>query len=259
MASALVPTEMSSSSESSLVELPLPYDISSAVSRALRIQSTGSLEENVYQRTTRVRRSLSYPTGYYDFPAHQSTSSYNVGQGENYTAAYYCASTGNPYFYSIPNSAAVDPHSYFYAQPSYPAIHPAGVQMEVEAWTENSMCNNSSEMLESQSNMEQLDRFCKYIDSSGDEELIVEGGETNMLGTAAVNYHHDCYIPGGMQSAMMTSPPPTKKQRKAFPTMSLSSYYEEVEDEWLVELENQSMWREFHSVGTEMVITKAGR
>lgn len=258
---SLIPTEMSSSSESSLVELPLPYDISSAVSRALRIQSTSSLEENVYQGSrVRSTRSLSYPTGYYDFPAHQASTSgaYKVSQGENYTTPYYC-STGNPYFYSIPNSAALDPHSYFYPQHHYPAIHPAGVQMEVEAWTENAaICNSSSAMLESQANMEQLDQFCKYIDSSGDEELIVEGGETNMLGTAAANY--DRYISGGMmQSAMMGSPPPKKQRKTIFPTMSLSSYYEEVEDEWMVELENLTMWKEFHSVGTEMVITKAGR
>lgn len=131
--------------------------------------------------------------------------------------------------------------------------------MEVEAWTENAgICNSSSDLLESQANIEQLDRFCKYIDSSGDEELIVEGGETNMLATAAANY--DCYMAaGGMQSAMMGSPPPKKQRKTAFPSMSLSSYYEEVEDEWIVELENMAMWKEFHEVGTEMVITKAGR
>lgn len=255
---------MSSSSESSLTELPLPYDISSAVSRALRINSAGSGEENPLPRT-RSRRSLSFP-GYYDFPAHQgpSVSAYNGSDGENYAAAScYCSAASNPYFYSIPSA---DPqHPYFYPQHHYPAIHPNDpqVQMEVEAWTENttmSICNSSTDLLESQANIEQLDRFCKYIDSSGDEELITDRGESSMLSSIKANY--ECYI-AGRRSAMIGSPP--KKKRKNACAMSLSSYFEEdyvgmdeIHD-WKVELENATMWREFDNVGTEMVITKAGR
>lgn len=214
-----------------------------------------------------MARSFSYPTGYYDLPAHQASTSraYNVSQTENYSSGYYCSSSNsNPYFYSIPSSAGmVETQPYFYPQHHYPAIHPADIQMEVEAWTENtsmSLCNSSSDMLESQANMEQLDQFCKYIDSSGDEELIVDGGESNMLGHAAANY--DCYIASGVQTAMIGSPP-KKKRKNFFPVMSLPSYYEEEMDEdmgeWKVELENSSIWKEFDSVGTEMVITKAGR
>lgn len=262
---------MSSSPEGSLVELPLPFDISSAVSRALRINSTGCLEENVYQRRGRIARSFSYPGYYQSFPAHQASTSgaYNVGQTENYSAGYYCSSSNtNPYFYSVPSTAAmIEPQPYFYPQHHYPAIHPADIQMEVEAWTEDtsmSLCNSSSDMLESQANMEQLDQFCKYIDSSGDEELIAEGAESNMLGNAAANY--DCYIAGGFQSAaMIGSTPPKKKRKSIFPVMSLPSYYEEDIDEddimgeWRVVLENSCIWKEFDNVGTEMVITKAGR
>lgn len=212
-------------------------------------------------------RSLSFPTGYYDYPAHQASSSsaYNVGQSqENYAAAYYCP-TSNPYFYSIPSSAAIDPTSYFYPQHHYPAIHPAGVQMEVEAWTENTtvpICNSSSDLLESQANIEQLDQFCKYIDSSGDEELVIDpGAENTMIGTTP-KANYDCYIARGMQSAMIGSPP-KKKRKDVCAIMPHPTYYEEeAEDDmrnWKVELENSVMWKEFDSVGTEMVITKAGR
>lgn len=256
---------MSSSSENSLAELPLPYDISSAVSRALHMDSMGGAE-NVYSK-----RSLSYPSGYYDFPAHNAATSAYSGvssEGESYPAAAYYCPTSNPYFYSMPNSAAAvtctDPQQYLYPHHYHHStiIHPSEVpqvQMEVEAWSDSttiSICNNSSdELLESQANIEQLDQFCKYIDSSGDEELIVADKTENQIMLGSMKNDYGCYVTDG-------SPP--KRERKNTCTMSLpsSSYFEDDAEElrsWKVELENRGMWREFDGVGTEMVITKAGR
>lgn len=254
---------MSSSSESSLAELPLPYDISSAVSRALHINSTVHGEEP--SRPKPRARALSYP-GYYDFPAHSSSAS---AYGENY-AAYYCS---NPYFYNAAVAAgkADPPPQYLYPH-HYSSIHPADahVQMEVEAWSESttmSICNSSTDIsLDSKVNMEQLDQFCKYIDSSGDEELISEKGENSMFGSTGKNYAY--YTSRGLRSGFSNQSPPKKKRRSTC-AMSLSGYYEDDFDEeeesedgvrnWKVELDNSCMWEEFDSVGTEMVITKAGR
>lgn len=269
---------MSSSSESSLVELPLPYDISSAVSRALRIDSTATVRATENSLPGRSSRSLSYPTGYYDFPAHGSTtaSAYSVSSdGENYAAGYYCPTVSNPYYYhhhhhslSSGAIAAPEPQPYLYPH-HYSAIHPADshVQMEIEAWSETttmSICNSSTDLLESKVNMEQLDRFCKYIDSSGDEEFGMGKDESNSCMLASAKTEYGCYVTRSLRS-VMTASPPKKKQRKSTCVMSLSSYYDDDLDDvdelrnWKVELENGNMWREFDNVGTEMVITKAGR
>ena len=291
---------MSSSSENSLAELPLPYDISSAVSRALRVNSAGAMEELAYnpgsnQAAGRSARSLSYTTAYYDYPAHphQHSGAYNVvgpGESENFATAAAAPPPPPPpppptyfngqYFYgSIPNSTAAtataaaqapDPPPYYYPHHYTASIYPTSpqVQMEVEAWTENSICNSSSDMLESQSNIEQLDQFCRYIDSSGDEELVGEGSSSSTMKADYERYSR------GMRSAMIGSPP-KRKRKNSYPVAMSSSYYcggeeeEEEEEErrereedtgdWKVVLENSSMWKEFDRVGTEMVITKAGR
>ena len=266
---------MSSSSESSLAELPLPYDISSAVSRALRVNSTGGdAEESSYPRSLGGRsRSLSYPTGYYDFPTHHQASTsaaaaaaYNVGEGSYGGAAYYCTAATSPYYYppnisaSIPTSVGPEIHPYYYPHHYHSAIHPVAdpqVQMEVEAWTENtsmSICNSSGDLLESQANIEQLDKFCKYIDSSGEEELATE--EESEQGTETTSY--DCYVARNMRSAMIGSPPKKKRRSSVVYYEEESTMAEEVRG-WKMELENASMWKEFDAVGTEMVITKAGR
>ncbi len=256
---------MSSSSESSLAELPLPYAISSAVSRALHMDPSACSDGTLPRRG----RSLSYPmtagSYFHDFPAHSAAAAYNVSESENYPATYY-HQTSSPYYYAaIPGSAPPEGGQFLYPHP-YSIIHPEQqVQMEIEAWSEStamSICSGSGsgDLLESQVNMEQLDQFCKYIDSSGDEEFTVEKGESSMLGSAEIEY--SCY---NLRRGMAGSPPPKKKRKSSSCAMALKSYYEDDPDgmeelrDWGLELENASMWREFDSIGTEMVITKAGR
>ena len=270
---------MSTSSEGSLAELPLPYDISSAVSRALRIESTSS-ENNAPPRRRLVKRarSVSYPStsSYlttYDYPAHSTKSAYNLSDSENnYAAAAAAAYYSSNYPYYNHSFGPHHPQQYFYPH-HFSAVHPADlhVQMEVEAWSETatiSICNSSSDLLDSQVNIEQLDRFCKYIDSSGDEDYIMEKTDDDYMSGPLKN-DYERYM---ARNRMMNSPP-RKKQRNV---LSTASYYEDDLDssvdtslgesvydqdvqQWKVELENSSMWREFDRVGTEMVITKAGR
>lgn len=270
---------MSSGSESSLAELPQPYDISSAVSKALHVSTTvhGAEGETVRPKPSRAR-TLSYP-GYYDFPAHSSSAS---AYSENYAAGYYC---GTPYYFSPSVSAAAavaaaaaavatdPPQQYLYPH-HYASIHPAEahVQMEVEAWSESttmSICNSTTDLsLESKVNMEQLDQFCKYIDSSGDEELISEKAERSMFSSAGKDYRGYSARAMSRSAAEYSKESPPRKKRRSTCPVSISGYYEEdfEEDEdedgarnWKVELDNSCMWKEFDSVGTEMVITKAGR
>ncbi len=263
---------MSTSSDSSLTELPQPYDISSAVSKALRIKSAGKRSN---ERKTMRPRAVSYPTtsGYltaYDFPAHRC-------DGDCYLSpvGYYCPPSNNLYqYYGHPSSAppaSADPQQFLYPHHyTAAAVHPCSSpptpahQVEIDAWGEStalSICNSSSEMLESQMDIEQLDRFCKYIDSNSDDEYIVEKSED---GPEDGPDDYGCFISGSLTSRLVDSPP-KKKKRKSMHSVALSGYYDEDMDggeellDWKVELENSSMWREFDRVGTEMVITKAGR
>lgn len=315
----------SSNSETSLAELPQPYDISSAVSKAFCIDipaatcgATPEIGSNCAQKRI---RSASYPvhasymTTNYDIQVpsqgvHGLGRSYNIGEsGDNCSAvasSYYCpASNTYPYYNPHP-----EPAQYLYPlqqqqlQQHYPptvTVHPVLdtplAHMDMEAWNETaamSICNSSSNIFDSQENIEQLDKFCKYIDSSGDEEFMADkdssGGEgCSEAGCSGegcgsgngggmfnpVKNRYECFITGNLCSEMLDSPP--KKKRRSACAMSMSDYFSDdlentmdstivegvfdsSEDRsWKVELDNATMWREFDMVGTEMVITKAGR
>ena len=93
----------------------------------------------------------------------------------------------------------------------------------------------------------------------------------------AAKNRYKCFITGNPCSEMLDSPP--KKKRRSACSVSVSDYYSDdidnaaesslaertynssptEERNWIVELDNAIMWREFDMVGTEMVITKAGR
>lgn len=316
---------MSSSSETSLAELPQPYDISSAVSKALCLPSGGGAaakpEVSICSSNSAPKRmrSASYPVpaGYltsYDMQvpslgAHGLSNSYGVGDGSDNCAAaassYYCpASNTYPYYTPHPEPAQYlypvqhqqqhyPPTAVMHQLPDLPQAH-----MDMEPWNETaamSICNSSSSIFDSQENIEQLDKFCKYIDSSGDEEFMVEresssgegcnGEACNGEGCSnadgrgilnpAKNRYDQCFITGNLCSEMLDSPP--KKKRRNACAMSMSDYFSDdldntmdstlvegvfdstEERSWKVELDNATMWREFDMVGTEMVITKAGR
>lgn len=367
---------MSSSSETSLAELPQPYDISTAVSKALCIDhpsaSSGILTKpeigvcsgssnNNANNNCRSRRgsatglfpaSAGYLSNYemqvqggVGIPHHGC--SYSVGDGsDSYSAAaspYYCPGPSTPYppyFHHLPETtqylyplhhphhpsqAQQHPHQQqTQQQPQHyhptPILHhqlpdpPHTSHMEMESWSETaamSLCTSTSSMFESPESIEQLDKFCKYIDSSGDEEFMTdkdgessvegcsrdgcsgagcsgagcsggaggsEGGEGDHTLLNSAKNRYKCFITGNPCSEMLDSPP--KKRRRA--VCGVAEYYNESLDNtvagnsaalmkrkynsvtmeernWIVEMDNANMWRQFDMVGTEMVITKAGR
>ena len=87
--------------------------------------------------------------------------------------------------------------------------------METDAWGENTSAN-----------MEELERFCRYID--GDTETEEDTDEYNS--------------------------PVKKRQRSGNKSMHQGSL-----EYAQVELVNSDLWTEFSQIGTEMVITKNGR
>ena len=93
------------------------------------------------------------------------------------------------------------------------------------------------------------------------------GVEASMLVQAKKQRKY--FITGSACREMLDSPP----KRKHRSVCSLPNFYRDSRDtrervysprsveqrNWVVELDNTSMWLEFDSLGTEMVITKAGR
>ena len=86
-------------------------------------------------------------------------------------------------------------------------------------------------------NMEELERFCKYIDGEErQEETSLHVNEAEMKNEEVVNSGHTC----------------KKGARKMASTCTCMSRYS-------VLLENSDLWEQFAKNGTEMVITKNGR
>ena len=172
-----------SSSEESLRELPQPYDISTAVSRALRLSSSTGTDCDV-DRPARCG------------PAYRLTG-YDGGNALK-----------GPEFYSAPESHTYRFENYF-----------EGVQleMEVEAWSSDDKSGGAEEP-------QQLDMFCRYL-QNGDYESSPENSPEKY----PPRIHHPCY-----------------QQPRHHPG-------------WTVRLENDRLWKQFDSIGTEMVITKNGR
>ena len=84
-------------------------------------------------------------------------------------------------------------------------------------------------------NMADLEKFCKYIDGEEEEEVVPS---TNKRVTKGKAPKSKC-----VRQLLM---PPSKSAQSKYLT-------------WHLELANASLWRKFHSIGTEMVITKNGR
>lgn len=264
---------MSFSSDDSLGDLPLPYDISSAVSRALRINSTGSTSPDDGSKVVHPSNSLTaVDTSSHSIKAQVAMPHFNRSRQPS-NASYVYENTLQPNF-----TTPTGPHQY--PTPGQPAIYDQFGMEAVDAWNDStvtvSICRSSESMLDSQNDMEQLDQFCSYIVSNSDEELPLENNNSSGLAAAPIYpsnsfpgpaYYYQ-YPPVGLDS------PPRKKQRSTtssyrdyhYPT-SCSSTESSPEKCvgaqnaacWTMRLENLSLWRQFDQIGTEMVITKGGR
>ena len=263
---------MSFSSDDSLGDLPLPYDISTAVSRALRINSTGSTSPDDGSKVVHPSNSLTaVDTTSHAIKAHVAMPSQITCTRQPSSASYVYENTLQPNF--TPTGLHHYPNS------GHPAIYDQFGMEAVDAWNDSTMtvniCRSSESMLDSQNDMEQLDQFCSYIVSNSDEELPLENNSSTGQLQAAPIYpsnsfpgpaYYYQYPPVGLDS------PPRKKQRSTssfreyrYPT-SCSSTESSPEKcvgaqnaHWTMKLENLSLWRQFDQIGTEMVITKGGR
>ena len=212
---------MSISPVDSLGELPQPFDISSAVFRALRLSSSGGTEVESHRPASERLKSLTATDG-----------------GERSKAP-------TPGVSSVPNT---------FDDSVLEDIHLA--EMEIEAWAEM----RSEDLLDTE--IEQLDDFCRYIDNDSDEELDskTENGDKP---TCAERSHSYSDYP-----RKRTRQPPAKKRRCTYyegssPDVSPVKYAPEPllqqDCPWRVRLQNSVLWRQFDRIGTEMVITKNGR
>ena len=257
---------MSISSDDSLGDLPLPYDISSAVSRALRINSTDGTTSMHERNGCPAGVCPSTPLTVFD------TTSHDI-KGHAMNPHFNCLSDPTTASCAYDNTL----HLNFPRLHHYPnqLVYPEQFGREsMDAWSDNTVtvtiCSSSESMLDSPNDMDQLDQFCNYIVSSSEEELPVE----NTNSSAAPVYPAGTY-PGPSyyyQYPVGVESPPRKRPRSTssygdyqYPSCSstesspekLISRHQKVY--WAMKLENASLWRQFDEIGTEMVITKGGR
>ena len=131
--------------------------------------------------------------------------------------------------------------------------------MEIEGWAEM----QSEDLLDTE--IEQLDDFCRYIDNDSNDELDskIENGDEDFKPASAERSHSYSNYP-----CKKTRQPPAKKRRCTYyegsnADLSLVKYAPEPllqqSCPWRVRLHNSSLWKQFDRIGTEMVITKNGR
>ena len=232
---------MSASSEDSLTELPLPFDISSAVSRALRINSTDGTDVPVYPSN----HSTLYPANVAEGGVLTGFDSPEGGLRRDHNVCYrshYCypatAQDCTPY--------SSYPTRYLFPRPPPPAYPSTRLDLPpYETMSSSSSTisvHASGEEYDTPSNPEQLEQFYKFMHSQS-------------------NPQHDRTQSCSYATFCPTDSPPSKRRRNT--TQYCEDDYgndsEYCEWPWQVELENKSIWRQFDDVGTEMVVTKGGR
>ena len=246
---------MSISSDDSLGDLPLPYDISSAVSRALRINSTDG-----------ASIPHEHPKNF--CPPNSLTALDNPANDIKKNAAKQCFNYHN----SASNVYERTLHSNY--PPPYSSNPPVYDQFRMDAmdaWSDSnvtvSICSSSESMLDSQNDLEQLDQFCNYIVSNSDDELPLESTAAAPIYPAGLypppTYHYQ------FPACADTQSPPRKMPRSTssyadyhYPSCSSTENSPDKcvrQNHWRMKLENTTLWRQFDEISTEMVITKGGR
>ena len=153
----------------------------------------------------------------------------------------------------------------------------------METWNDNTwtvtVCSSSENMLDSQNDMVELDEFCNYIMCDGDEELtLVDDSSSAQAAAADLVFPSNPFPSPAYQFRVGVDSPPRKKHRSSAPnieeyqcpTSCISTESSPVNDadrplqadgnnRWTMTLENGPLWQQFDRIGTEMVITKAGR
>ena len=243
-------TPAMSNSPESLQELPQPFDISTAVSLALRFNSPCS-----------TVGSLS------DFHHHQINCTVNRSSDEWYGHPTKSAQ-------ALSTEMILPPSSYV---GSMEGMH---YQMQLDAWSDSTTLS-TDDIFETEA--EQLDSFCKYLDSTGDEdisEVLIPSPpphdqQHDYLRQQAVHFRHNQqqqalhkkkkrlsssahYAGGSVHYTAGCTDDPLEKLHGIQP-LRLLEPEPVVKCLWKVELANWDLWQAFDQIGTEMVITKNGR
>ena len=265
---------MSISSEDSLSELPLPYDISSAVSRALRINSASD--------GTPLRqphgRSMSVCPSYYltanDDSRDASKEVRRASHPHNYYDCQYQSYNHSSQLHAINFEPKLN-----YPFPSHPDRSTFTIQTDMEPINEITavtLCSSTEDFLESEANANQLDQFCKYIDCTNDNDPITTNiPEYGPVPPLYDTVHRRYTITGESVPLSLRMREPMRKKIRSYtaymddcssPEVSPMKQYPPPAScytlgcqQWTAQLENSHLWKQFDQIGTEMVITKGGR
>ena len=214
-------------SPESLKELPRPCDISTAVSVALRI--------NDVEDADALAR---------DSAIHQKSRT---------SGGPMCFSTKNvhPVLADL-SSTGIRAQQISSAEAV--AVGDVQFEMQLDSWSDSTVGVDSEDFLESPSNIEELDKLCKYIDGDSDEEPpeILDDQSSHFETEASQQFRNG----NARNSQVARYWSPDRSPLKEFHSPLRMDNHKRP---WRVELMNSQIWRQFDSVGTEMVITKNGR
>ncbi|KAL5484169.1 hypothetical protein EMCRGX_G020621 [Ephydatia muelleri] len=242
-----------SNSPESLHELPQPFDISTAVSLALRFNSPCTAVTN--------------PLGTLSDFRHQINCAVNRSSDDWYSrdpAKEQVQQTTS----SVAEAEMILPGGGGYVGPMEDTHYP---QMELDAWSDSTTLS-TEDIFDSEA--EQLDRFCKYIDSTGDDdipEVLIRSPpqQHGYLHQQAAHYcQHNQHQLHNKKKKRVNNPDPTLygdyadeplEKLHGFQPLRLLDPEPVVKCPWRVELANWDLWQAFDQIGTEMVITKNGR
>lgn len=207
-------------SPASLNELPLPYDISAAVQEALCLNASPEAA-GVHDLADSAKCSVKY----------------SGIERENRVRADKkpVQTTEEAFDKLIPELTAKDVLEDVFDSLSIPP-------MDTDAW--------AAENEEQGSNMEDLERFCRYID--GDEEA--ESDRSGQTSPVLDKYRPKTVPCLGSPVKPVRSSATRCVRQIAMPPAPVANY-----TPWSLELANKELWHQFNGIGTEMVITKNGR
>ena len=229
---------MSSSSVESLGELPQPYDISSAVSKALRIHSSSA--ESSSEVSARGAGHVLPLT------ANETSTASNTLRAR----AKSCCDDYQSRFYS-------DPKVHYYETDFQ-------MEMEIADSTISAICNTFEDPLSAASSITELEHFCTFLDNSRDledQDVISTPEKTpptrrmpcthpSSLGASSKRRKSKRSLSFYEESSSSPEPSPAALACLSGPARNFG---------WVASLANAEIWRKFDRVGTEMVITKTGR
>lgn len=211
-------------SDVSLHDLPLPYDISNAVSRALRLDSASGTELTV----PRSACPLNSPPGYNGWKDSKAAS---------------------PGFCAVSHTCSyVDEY----------ALETIKIDMAVRQM----QANDPNYMEPHVNDLDRLDELCQYIDDEEEGLALAPSGHRpySVSESTPVPVRASARPkPKRRRTDECDSSPEVSPQRYSPPAGQFDPVGSAQRYNWKVSLANLELWEKFDEIGTEMVITKNGR